>query len=496
VESTRANSADGLVPGSDALLSVRPEAPLRGSRRFSPSTLTLLTTVLALVLTSVIAALPLPRSAYRLPVLHVVLETSEGFVALLVAYLIYGRYRRTRRLRALLVTYALVTVALANLALQAVPQALVLHPELTPWVPLVVRTLGVALLSAAALTPVSSVVRPRVAGAGLAVVLGAALAVGAAGLAFGSHLPKAVDPPPNPQEHLAPLTGSHPVALALVAVMGLLYAVSSVAFTREAGRSPDELQRWLGAGCALAAVARVNYLIFPTLYSDSVYTGDLLRMGFYLFLLVGAIREVQSYWQSLSRAAVLEDRRRLARDLHDGLTQELTFIWSQSQLLSKRPGDALVVERITGATARAIDEARMAIAALTRPGTGAFSSLLTEGVEILAGRYGASARVEVAPGLTVSPEQGDAVLRIVAEAFRNAVLHGKASSIEVTLTTPPLTLLVRDDGKGFDPEAVSTGGRSGGFGLVSMRERAEGLGGTLTLRSTAGAGATVRASWP
>ncbi len=462
----------------------------------APPALTGLTAAAALVLTSAVAFLPFLRFAYRAPVLHVVLETAEGMVALLVAYLLYGRFRRTGRVRSLLVMCALVVVALANLGLQALPQALFATGDPTPWAPLAVRTLGVSLLTAAALTPPS--VRAGVVAARTAVLAcaGAVLVLGVAGIVLGPQLPAAVDPTLDPTTATSPVVAGHPALLGAQVLTGLLYAVSSVAFTRQAARESDELQRWIGAGCALAAVARINYLLFPSLYSDYVYTGDLLRLGFYMFLLIGAMREVQSYWASQSFAAVLDDRRRLARDLHDGLTQELTYIWSQSQLLAKRPGDAELVDRINGASARALDEARTAIAALTRTSTGSFATVLRESVDGLAGRYGARADVQADDSVELTPEQGDAVLRIVAEAFRNALRHGAANQVQVRVTCPPLTLVVKDDGTGFEPAAPSRTNSGGGFGLTSMRERAEGLGAEFGLRSAPGEGTTVEVRWP
>jgi signal transduction histidine kinase len=272
-------------------------------------------------------------------------------------------------------------------------------------------------------------------------------------------------------------------------VSGLLYAAAAVAFTAQAARTPDELLRWLGAGCALSAVARVDYLLFPSLYSDVVYLGDAFRLGFYLCLLVGAAREVRSYW---ARAAVLEDRRRLARDLHDGLTQELSYIWAQSRRLSQAPGDVQVVERIGGAAGRALDEARQAIAALTRPADQAFGLSLQQAVEDLGRRYDIRTVTEIEPSVVVTPEQTEAVLRITAEALRNAVRHGGAACVRVALSGEPLRLHVQDDGRGFDPAASS----SGGFGLTSMRERAEGLGATFDIGSGPGEGTTVRVIWP
>lgn len=443
----------------------------------------------ALLLTAAVVLLPFARFAYRAPVLHVVLETAEGCIALLVAYLLYGRYRRTGSTRSLMLTYALMVVAVANLALQALPSA-VASDAVTSWAPLTVRLTGVCLLTAAAVAPERTRTGPVTARAGLLACGALVVLVLGGALTFGDRLPPAVDPGLDPSSAVGPVLGGHPLALAAQVVSGLLYAVAAIAFTRQA--QDDELLRWLGAGCALAAVARVNYVLFPSLYSDFVYTGDLLRLGFYLLLLVGAMREVRSYWESLSYAAVLEDRRRLARDLHDGLTQELSYIWTQSRLL---PSDDPVGERINGAAARALDEARTAIAALTRTTTGSFAEVLRETLDGLAGRYGAMAQVDVDERVRPTTEQADAVLRIGAEAFRNAVRHGGASCVHVSLSSAPLLLSIRDDGSGFDRSGpVTTAG--GGFGLTSMRERAEGLGASFDLHSQVGRGTTVEVRWP
>ena len=468
-----------------------PGVVIRQRRRaLPPVVLTSAVALAALVLTAGVAVLPFTRFAYRAPVLHIVLETTEGCIALVVAYLLFGRYRRTRGARPLLVTLALVVVAIANLGLRAIPQALG-DSEVTPWAPLAVRLLGVVLLTGAALTPASVKVAPVAARAGLVAAAAAVLVLWLAASLLGDALPPIIAPGRDLGEARVPVLAGHSLALAAQAFSGLLYAVAAVAFTRAAARDDDELQRWLGAGCALAAVARVNYLLFPSLFSDYVYTGDLLRLGFYLCLLVGAMREVQSYWESLSYTAVLEDRRRLARDLHDGLTQELTYIWSQSRLLVTHPGQPAVAERINGASARALDEARTAIAALTRTTSGSFADVLRESLEGLSGRYGAPAVVEASEGVQLTAEQGDGVLRIAAEAYRNAVRHGAASCVQVTLTQAPLTLVVRDDGTGFDPPSTC----SGGFGLTSMRERAEGMGARFDLHSQVGAGTTVEVRW-
>jgi signal transduction histidine kinase len=240
----------------------------------------------------------------------------------------------------------------------------------------------------------------------------------------------------------------------------------------------------------LASFARVHYLLFPSLYSDYVYTGDLFRLGFYVCLLIGAAREIRSYWELRTRTAVLEDRRRMARDLHDGLAQELAYLWSQSRSMAGRPPDEATVERIGGAAGRALDEARRAIAALTRPLDEPFGRVLQQVADDLGSRYDVKVVTTVEPDLDLDARLGETLVRIASEAVRNAVRHGRARQIDLTLTTRPLRLTVTDDGDGFTP-ASGSGTRVGGFGLTSMRERARSIGADFEITSAPGEGTTV-----
>ena len=445
----------------------------------------------AVLLTLLVVLVPFIRFAYEAPALHVALETAEALIAVVVGYLALGRYRESARAQDLLLACGLAILAVANLVLTAVPAAVALSggSELTRWTPLLVRVFGTGVVAAAAVVGAERVVRrdrvPVLLGAAAVGVLVAVLG----GLLLGVSLPPAVDPDLDLGGGRVVVLAGHPLALAAQVVTGLLYALAAVRFTRQALRHDDELVRWLGPACAVAAVARLAYLLFPSLYSQYVCIGDLLRLGFYVLLLVGAAREVRSYW---ARAAVQEDRRRLARDLHDGLTQELSYIYVQSRRLRGAAVDQLVVERINGAAGRALDEARTAIAALSRTPAAGFYDVLLATTDGLAARYDAKVVMTVDEALDVSPAEGDAMLRIVAEAFRNAVLHGGATCVTVELAGSPLRLCIRDDGAGFDPSLAK---KSSGFGLTSMRERAEGLGASFALESRAGEGTLVTVVW-
>ena len=448
----------------------------------------------AVGVTAAVVLVPFLGFAYRAPALHVALETANALVALLVAYLVYGRYRERRGVQELLLVLAMCTVAVANLALSALPFAVAIgrDQDSSRWAALAIRFLGTLLLVTAALTPAGRRVTRR--GAGWIVLALSAVVVTVAllGIVYGTRLPPTIDVPFPAGDVARPLLAGHPVVLAVQALGAVLYAVAAVAFTRQSERSHDELMRWVGAGCVLASAARVHYLLFPSLYSDYVYSGDLLRLGFYLLLLVGAAREIGSYWQARTRAAVLEDRRRMAMDLHDGLTQELSYIRAQSQRLAARPGDVAVVHQIGTAAGRATEEARRAISALTRPVGEPFPAALQRQLDQAAHRHDLTVLTDLDQAVEVDPAQDEALLRIVSEAVHNAVRHGAASRIAVRLTADPPRLVVHDDGRGFAPGMA----RGAGFGLTSMRERAQGIGGSFAVTSAPDEGTTVQVTWP
>ncbi|MGY1638749.1 sensor histidine kinase [Geodermatophilus sp. SYSU D00742] len=470
------------------------DAP-RGPR--SAARLTAGVAVAGTVATVAVVVLPFLHFAYRSPALHVVLETSNALIALLVGYLVYGRFRQGHGAQELLLVLGLCSVAVANLVLTAVPTAVTLgqDEEYSRWAAVAIRFVGTVLLATAAVTPWSLRVGRRRATVAAVSVAFVVLAVGTVGLPLGGHLPPTVDPGVDLGDTSRPLLVAHPLVLTVNAVGAVLYGAAAIAFTRRASRTDDVLLRWVGAGCVLAAFARVHYLLFPSLYADYVYSGDLLRLGFYVFLLVGATREIGSYWRAREQAAVLEDRRRMARDLHDGLTQELSYIYARSRWLATHPDDTVTVERIRRAAGRALDEARRAISTLTRPVDEPFVQTLQQFVEDMAIRHEVEVVTDLDPAVELRPDEGEQLLRIVGEAFHNAVRHGRARRIHVTFTADPLCLSLTDDGHGFDPAAVRP--RSdGGFGITSMRERAQALGVELQLESAPGEGTTVRVTRP
>ena len=160
----------------------------------SAGALTAGVTVAGSVVTVAVAVVPALRFAYEAPALRIVLETGNALIAFCVAYLVYGRFRVSGRVRDLLLATALAVVALTNLVLTALPAAVLsaTSRELTEWIPLAVRLLGTALIAVAALVPSTVVtVKPRLARNGLLVGL-VVLGLVALGYALGERLPPPV----------------------------------------------------------------------------------------------------------------------------------------------------------------------------------------------------------------------------------------------------------------------------------------------------------------
>jgi signal transduction histidine kinase len=429
--------------------------------------------------------------AYRAFGLHVALETAASFVAFLAAHLFYGRFRQSGRVDDLALTLSLGVIACANVFFSAIPAA-VSNGSPAPfatWAPLSGRLIGEALFAFAAFAPPSRLAHP--ARTARFAILGCFGLLAAVAIGFGasaSHLPAGIDP--NMAPGRADVLAAPLVIPAVQAVGILLYSAAAVGFTRRAEAARDDFMLFLAVGAILAAVARWNYLLYPSLYAPWVYVGDAFRLASYVVIWFGAAREIGSYWRSRAEKAVLEERRRLARDLHDGVAQELGFIATRAQELASSTD--VEARRIAAAAERGLDEARRAIAALTRAVDEPLDVALAQAAEEVAARVGARVRLSLDPAADVPATTREELLRIVREAVTNATRHGSASSISVELENGDgLSLRIADDGVGFEPSRARTG-----FGLVSMRDRARALGGDLRITSAPGEGTAIEVVLP
>jgi signal transduction histidine kinase len=251
--------------------------------------------------------------------------------------------------------------------------------------------------------------------------------------------------------------------------------------------------RWFACGAVLAAFGRVNYALFPSRASQWVYTGDFFRLAFYLVLLAGAARAISEYQRALALAAAADERRRVARNLHDGLAHELLFILSTARAVAAS-GSHDRVHQLVSAAERALDESRRAIAVLARAPDEDLDVAIAQAAEEVGGRLGMRVAFQLDAGVRVGAERQEELVRIVREAVTNAGRHGKASRVTVRLVDDGgLRLRIVDDGVGFDARLASS---ADGFGLTSMRERARRLAGVLTIESAPGRGTVVEVVVP
>lgn len=454
---------------------------------------TLVGWVLGFVVTGLVVWTPHVLFGYRSPSLHLVLESVDACVALLVAYLLVSRYKRRRRLHDLLLAQGLVLLAAAGTGMSWLTGSLTGDRDgsLSVWLPLALRLIAAALIAAAALVSLN---RESPSRRGLrTVTIPAALVILMSFLLWAARaeLPLAVDPEINtsPQPLLFAV---HPLFFASQCMAALCFFVASIAFMRRAAHHDDALLYWLGPACALAAFSRVNYALFPSRYTDWLYTGDLLRTGFYVLLLVGASREIGQYWDAHARVAVLEDRRRLSRELHDGVIQELALLRMEGHSL---PSSFPAKSRILAACDRSLDEARAAVHALGHGGDEPLGLVLRRTTRELAQRYGVRLDIQVDDSIEASADQQHTLLRIIREAVANAARHGHAQHLCVRLGKEGewRQLVVEDDGEGFDSAGAT--GANAGYGLVSMRERARTLPGFLDITSRPGEGSVVTVTW-
>jgi signal transduction histidine kinase len=442
-----------------------------------------------------VSVLPFISFAYRSVEAHMAIETTAALTTAIAALLLHGRFRDSGRRSDLVLLSALALFAGTNLLFSVVPPIAGVDRAggFSTWAPAIGRILAAVVFAWAAFASDEPVRHTRTTARrsllAVAAVL-AAVALLVAGLE--PMLPSAIDPELSPDSAARPRLVGAPAVLILQLVAALVYTAAAVGFLRRAERLREELSAWLAVAATIAAFARLNFFLFPSIYSEWVYTGDLLRLGFFAALCVGAAREIIALQRSRAQVAVLDDRRRMAREIHDGLAQELAFIATHARRLGPRTvgrhdEQLQLVEQMRAAAERALDEARAAIDVLTLPRDEPLGDALCRAAENVVERHGARVETRCDTKLVVPRSVRDAMVRIVREAANNAVRHGEARSLMVEAEGPSPTLLrIADDGVGFDPGDVGRG-----FGLTSMRERAEALGGRLEITSAPGEGTTI-----
>ncbi|MTV26828.1 sensor histidine kinase [Nitriliruptoraceae bacterium ZYF776] len=182
-------------------------------------------------------------------------------------------------------------------------------------------------------------------------------------------------------------------------------------------------------------------------------------------------------------------RRGLAADLHDGVAQSLAHLRMELELRATRDGDD-ELDRLGRLAGTALEDLRATIAGLRTPLDGDLAGRLARHVADVRPAGGPDVEFETAGTAPIDPDRAEHLFRVAQEAISNALRHAEATAVTVALEvdTSTVELVVEDDGRG---RTAATDRPGNGVGLRTMRERADRLSGTLTVRDRLGGGTVV-----
>jgi signal transduction histidine kinase len=201
-------------------------------------------------------------------------------------------------------------------------------------------------------------------------------------------------------------------------------------------------------------------------------------------------------------AGVLDERQRMAREIHDTIAQGLTGVITQIEAIHQSFDDRVEVQRRLNSAAdlarQSLEEARRSVQAI-RPAP-LDESLLPGAIADIAARWSESSGIPVEVNTVgerraLRPELEVTLLRVAQEGLANTSKHSGATRAGVTLTfmADSVTLDVRDDGNGFDPGRSN---KSQSFGLIAMQQRIEHVHGQLHIESAPGEGTAISVNVP
>lgn len=277
-------------------------------------------------------------------------------------------------------------------------------------------------------------------------------------------------------------------------------AVNIVQCSRLAEALGDRRDLQFHASAPLQSEGRMLGILNVASPGSAVFTPDTLLLLSAVGAQLGiAIERARLAQQAVALAAV-EERNRIAREIHDTLAQGLTAITlqlevaqalidTQPEVAGRNVGQALDLARTN------LEEARRSVLNLrAAPLEGrSLDAALHELTTRWAGENGVPVALAVDAGVgRLAPALETGIYRVAQEALQNVQKHARARQARVQLrrVDSSLRLVIADDGRGFDPETVQPSA-TGGFGLIGMSERARLLGGTLTIESTPGQGTSV-----
>jgi signal transduction histidine kinase len=413
--------------------------------------------------------------AFRAPTLRASIETEITLCALVAACLFGLSFGHRRQLLDLVLVAALLQLATIDLVSYVLPAAIGLRsPGLLNAAPMFGAPFTAGILALGAWASPECRVRAGRRPVALAISAGlfAAAASEAGGMVLGAQ----------------PMDPSVGMALSITAAAVLVVAAARISGSdRAAGGSVSLL---LAAAMIAFAAGSLNYLVSPTTGLGWVSAREGLRLVGYGLILAAALRQEWAIRRAIGGAAAAEERRRIARDLHDGLAQDLAFIAAHGDRIARETGED---HPIAIAARRALAVSRGAIADLSASDAASAKAALRQVADELEIRFGVRVSVE-ADDVELSCDVREDVVRIAREAIVNAARAG-ARNIVLSLARDGARFVLRvsDDGAGIRSGELN--GRPG-FGLNAMRERTTALGGALTARPAPGGGTELEVMFP
>jgi signal transduction histidine kinase len=284
-----------------------------------------------------------------------------------------------------------------------------------------------------------------------------------------------------------------PLAAFVVIASAALLLDAAARFSHRARAEHSDAMRLLAAAVLLLAITRLYYLALPWVSPNWVSSREVVRLlAFGLIVAAAALQEVDVR-AGMARAAAIAERLRVARDLHDGLAQDLAFIAAHG---ARMAGDLGAEHPLAAAARNALAVSRGTISDLSDTSSASARDALEAVADELRGRFGIAIAIDAAADVKLSSDAREEVLRIAREAITNAARHGHAKNVTVSLAgaAAGLVLQIRDDGSG-----IFAGGPAApreGFGIRSMRERTATLNGSLTVTEHSRGGTELRVVVP
>jgi signal transduction histidine kinase len=453
-------------PGADHLDLGMPARAGAWTQAIAPSAL-----VIAVV-SGILIALELLRPVHGVDAAaRAALETAIAAFAILTARFLMESFDRSRQLRELLLLVGVLALAVADVGAWA-GSALAAARSLESDGPvrLGCEMIGALAFAAAALMPPTVIAERRRGVAKVIVVLGFGVAVVGTVLAqvVAAHGDAAHGDASAANAGTASTAG-HPVVIGIHVASAAILAVAALAFVAGSWRAESGSLLLAGASLLLAA-AGLQFLAIPTIASDWVTPRDGVSLAAYAFLLGSAYLGYARLRRREADTAIRAERERIARDLHDGMAQDLACIAAQAQRLDCRlgPEHPLVL-----ANRNALAELRGMITDLTASTAPTCEVALRLIAHELGQRFGVQVNVRIEADLALSLDnrlelaQRDDLIRVAREAIVNAAAHGSARHIDVALLGRAGTLVVRVSGDGHR----IPNGRPAGRWLRSKRAR-------------------------